>query len=108
RHPGGDEITFSADAGLDVEVLAKALGLDRGAATELHPGEYLVRAAVTPARVADLACFLRDRDATLTALQSGQRSLEAVFLHITAEAAQHRPAAEPVATRRGRGRRSAR
>ena len=28
RHPGGDEITFAADAGLDVEVLAKVLKLD--------------------------------------------------------------------------------
>ena len=104
RHPGGDEICFVADAGLDVEVLAKALRLDKGTAAEVKPGEYVVRADVTPARIADLACFLRDRDATLTSLQSGRRSLEAVFLQITAEAAAAHPAAEPVAARR-RGRR---
>ena len=104
RHPGGDEICFVADAGLDVEVLAKALRLDKGTAAEVKPGEYVVRADVTPARIADLACFLRDRDATLTSLQSGRRSLEAVFLQITAEAAASHPAAEPVAARR-RGRR---
>ena len=105
RHPGGDEITFAADAGLDVEVLAKVLKLDPGAAVEIHPGEYLVHADVTPGRIADLACFLRDRDATLTSLQSGRRSLEAVFLQITAEAAAAQPPTEaPVAGRR-RGRR---
>ena len=86
RHPGGDEFSFAADRGLDVEILAKALGLAKGTAIEVKPGEYVVRADVTPARIADLACFLRDRDATLTSLQSGRRSLEAVFLQITAEA----------------------
>jgi hypothetical protein len=86
-------------------VLAKALGLDKGAAVELHPGDYVVRADVTPGRIADLACFLRDRDATLTALQSGRRSLEAVFLQITAEAAAAQPVAEPPAGRKRRGRR---
>jgi ABC-2 type transport system ATP-binding protein len=86
RDRGGEEISFSADAGLDVEVLAKALGLPIGAAAEVRAGEYVVRATGTPARIADLACFLRDRDATLTSLRSGQRSLEAVFLQITTEA----------------------
>jgi ABC-2 type transport system ATP-binding protein len=86
RDRGGEEISFSADPGLDVEVLAKALGLPIGAASEVRTGEYVVRATGTPARIADLACFLRDRDATLTSLRSGQRSLEAVFLQITAEA----------------------
>jgi ABC-2 type transport system ATP-binding protein len=104
RHPGGDEITFAADAGLDVDVLAKALRLDPGAAVEMHPGEYVVRADVTPARIADLACFLRDRDATLTSLQSGRRSLEAVFLQITAEAAAAQPAAAPAPRGGRRGR----
>jgi ABC-2 type transport system ATP-binding protein len=86
RNGGGDEISFSADAGLDVDVLAKALRLDKGTATEVRAGEYVVRAVGTPTRIADLACFLRDRDATLTSLRSGQRSLEAVFLQITSEA----------------------
>jgi ABC-2 type transport system ATP-binding protein len=104
RHPGGDEICFAADPGLDVEILAKALRLEKGTAAEVKPGEYVVRADVTPARIADLACFLRDRDATLTSLQSGRRSLEAVFLQITAEAAASQPATEPTPARR-RGRR---
>ena len=64
-----------------------------------------MRADVTPGRIADLACFLRDRDATLTSLQSGRRSLEAVFLQITAEAAVSQPVAEVPAARGRRGRR---
>ena len=86
RNAALDEITFIADPGLDVDLLAKALGLDAGTAAETKPGEYVVRAPGTPARIADLACFLRDRDITMTALQSGRRSLESVFLQITAEA----------------------
>jgi ABC-2 type transport system ATP-binding protein len=101
RHDAGDEITFTTDAGLDVTVLAKALALDDGAAAEVRPGEYVVRADVTPTRIADLACFLRDRDATLTSLQSGRRSLEEVFLQITAEAVVTEPS---VAVTAGRSR----
>ncbi len=85
RNAAVDEIVFVADPGLDVDILAKALGLDDGTAAEIREGEYVVRAAGTPARIADLACFLRDRDITMAALQSGRRSLEAVFLQITAE-----------------------
>jgi ABC-2 type transport system ATP-binding protein len=85
RNAAVDEIRFVADGGLDVDILAKALGLDEGAATETRPGEYVVRAAGTPVRIADLACFLRDRDITMAALQSGRRSLESVFLQITSE-----------------------
>jgi ABC-2 type transport system ATP-binding protein len=102
RARGGAEISFSTDPGLDVDVLAKALRLDKGSASEVRPGEYVVRAAGTPARIADLACFLRDRDATLTALRSGQRTLEAVFLQITMEPEAAPPV--PSATRGRRGR----
>jgi ABC-2 type transport system ATP-binding protein len=101
RDRGGEEISFSADPGLDVDVLAKALGLPKGAAAEVRSGEYVVRATGTPARIADLACFLRDRDTALTSLRSGQRSLEAVFLQITAEAVSEQSPA-PARTRRSR------
>jgi len=95
RNRSGGEISFVADAGLDVDVLAKALGLDKGQATEVRPGEYVVQAQVTPSRVADLACFLRDRDSTLISFQSGRRSLEDVFLQITTEAVPEPTATEP-------------
>src|SRR5690242_11024281 len=80
-----DDIWFAAEPGLDVVMLAKTLELDPSAVVEERPGEYTVRAPGTPARVADLACFLRDHDVTLYALQAGRRSLEEVFLQITAE-----------------------
>jgi ABC-2 type transport system ATP-binding protein len=80
-----DEIWFSAAPGIDLNVLAKVLEVEPADVVESPAGEYLVRAAGTPARVADLACYLRDNDLAMYALQSGRRSLEAVFLQITAE-----------------------
>jgi ABC-2 type transport system ATP-binding protein len=85
RHAASDEIWFAAVPGLDCAALAGALGLGPQLVVEERAGEYLVRARATPARIADLACFLRDRDVTLAALQAGRRSLEEVFLQITAE-----------------------
>jgi ABC-2 type transport system ATP-binding protein len=95
RHAAADEVWFAAAPGIDVDALAAALELPPGGVAEDRPGEYLVRAPGTPGRIADLACFLRDHGVTLAALQSGRRSLEEVFLQITAEgervAAEERP-----------------
>jgi ABC-2 type transport system ATP-binding protein len=88
RHAASDEIWFAAVPGLDCTALARVLQLGAQHVVEERAGEYLVRAPATPARIADLACFLRDRDVTLAALQAGRRSLEEVFLQITAEAPQ--------------------
>jgi hypothetical protein len=76
---------FAAEPGLDCAALARALGLDPADVREDRAGEYVVRAPGTPVRIADLACFLRDQNVTLDALQAGRRSLEEVFLQITAE-----------------------
>ncbi|MDQ1435439.1 MAG: type transport system ATP-binding protein, partial [Actinomycetota bacterium] len=93
RHAVSDEIWFAAAPGLDVLAIGRALGLggdgvveDR--VVEDRPGEYVIRAPGTPGRIADLACFLRDENVTLAALQAGRRSLEEVFLQITAEEAR--------------------
>jgi len=83
-----DEVWFAAVPGLDVHAIARALDVGPGAVVEERPGEYLVRIAATPALVADLACYLRDRDVMLLALQAGRRSLEEVFLQITADEAR--------------------
>jgi ABC-2 type transport system ATP-binding protein len=85
RHAVADEIWFAAAPGIDTVALAAALAVDPADVIEERAGEYLVHAAGTPARVADLACFLRDHDVALVALQSGHRTLEEVFLQITAE-----------------------
>jgi ABC-2 type transport system ATP-binding protein len=88
QHAVADEIWFAADPGLDAGAIGRALGLPDGAVAEDRPGEYVVQAAGTPGRIADLACFLRDQNVTLAALQAGRRSLEEVFLQITAEEAR--------------------
>jgi ABC-2 type transport system ATP-binding protein len=84
--PGtSDDVWFSAPAGLDAVALAAALRLPPGAVVEDRPGEFLLRAPGTPELVADLACWLRDHGLMLGALQAGRRSLEEVFLQLTAE-----------------------
>jgi ABC-2 type transport system ATP-binding protein len=88
RHAAADEVWFAAAPGLDTDALARAMRVALDAVVEDRPGEYVVHASGTPQRIADLACFLRDRDVTLAALQAGRRSLEEVFLQITAEAAR--------------------
>jgi ABC-2 type transport system ATP-binding protein len=88
QHAVADEIWFASAPGLDVIAISRALGLGDGEVVEDHAGEYVVRAAGTPARIADLACHLRDANVTLAALQAGRRSLEEVFLQITAEEAR--------------------
>jgi ABC-2 type transport system ATP-binding protein len=85
RHAVADEMWFAASGPIDIGELAKVLEVDEEEVVEEREGEYLVRAAGTPHRIAELACFLRDRDIALFALQSGRRSLEEVFLQITAE-----------------------
>jgi ABC-2 type transport system ATP-binding protein len=88
RHAVADEIWFASAPGLDVVAIGRALGLDDEEVVEDRAGEYVVRAAGTPGRIADLACYLRDENVTLAALQAGRRSLEEVFLQITAEEAR--------------------
>jgi ABC-2 type transport system ATP-binding protein len=90
RHAAAEEIWFAAAPGLDLVALATAVGLEVERVVEDRPGEYVLRAAGTPGRIADLAVFLRDADVTLAALQAGRRSLEEVFLQITAEASERR------------------
>ena len=85
RHAVSDEIWFAAAPGLDAAAIARALHLADHDVVEDRAGEYVVRAAGTPERIADLACHLRDANVTLAALQAGRRSLEEVFLQITAE-----------------------
>jgi len=91
QHAAGEEMWFAATPGLDRVALAAAIGVAVDAVVEERPGEYVLRVPGTPQRIADLALFLRDRDITLAALQAGRRSLEEVFLQITAEAAREHP-----------------
>jgi ABC-2 type transport system ATP-binding protein len=83
---GDDELRFSAEGDIDLVALAAALGVTpEELAIEGH-SDYVVRAPGTPKLIAELACHLRDRGVLLSALHSGRRSLEEVFLSLTAEA----------------------
>lgn len=77
---GGGEIRFGAPPAMDCAALAGALG---AAVTEEHPGEYVVRAAATPAMVAAVTAWLAQHDLPLADLRAGRQTLEDVFLRLT-------------------------
>ncbi len=81
------ELWFSAEGEreLDLAALATAIGLAPGAVTSDRSGEFVVRASANPDLIAALACHLRDQGFLLSALHSGRRSLEEVFLALTSE-----------------------
>ena len=85
-----DEIRFSVRPGtrLDRVALGAALGGSADTVVEHRPGEYVVRAAATPARVAALTAWFRDHDVTLGELGTGRRTLEEVFLRLTSDGRQ--------------------
>jgi ABC-2 type transport system ATP-binding protein len=80
-----EETRFSAPPDLDRAGLAVALGLDAAYVREPRPGDYVVDVPATPALIATLAAWLRDRDVTLGELHAGRGSLEEVFLRLTSE-----------------------
>ena len=78
-------VHFTTDPGLDRAALVRALGLAPDALSEPQPGEYILRAEGTPDIVAGLAVWLRDAGLRLTELRTERRTLEEVFLRLTAE-----------------------
>jgi ABC-2 type transport system ATP-binding protein len=86
-HGDRGELEFSARAGLDVAALGAAAG---AVVDEPRPGRYVVHARNDPRLVARLASWMADHDVLLGELQAGKRSLEDVFLRITAEEARRR------------------
>ena len=78
----GDELRFGSASGLDVDALAAHLG---ALVREERPGEYVVAAEPSPARVAAVTAWLAERDVPLADLRAGRQSLEDVFLRLTTE-----------------------
>lgn len=74
---------FTTADGLDAAALAAVVD---AVVTEDPPGHYEVAAAPTPQRISALTTWLADRDLTLAELQVGRRTLEEVFLTLTAGA----------------------
>jgi ABC-2 type transport system ATP-binding protein len=106
-HGDRGELEFSAVGGLDVTAIGAAIG---AAVDEPRPGRYVVHAPNDPELVARLTAWLADHDVLLGELQAGKRSLEDVFLRITAEEARRRddvagPTAPDAGVGTGRGRR---
>jgi len=76
----GHEVRFGAPPGLDAVSLAARIGAP---VREERPGEYLVDAEATPARVAGITAWLADHDLPLADLRAGRQRLEDVFLRLT-------------------------
>jgi ABC-2 type transport system ATP-binding protein len=82
---GAADIRFAAPPSIDVGALGLALGC---AVVEERAGEYRATIAGSPATVAALTAWLAERDLPLGDLRAGRRSLEEVFLRLTAEERQ--------------------
>jgi ABC-2 type transport system ATP-binding protein len=82
---GGLDIRFATAAGLDLPALAAALSLATDTVHESQPGDYRIRAEMTPELVADLAVWLRDKGYGLTEIRTERATLEEVFLRLTRE-----------------------
>jgi ABC-2 type transport system ATP-binding protein len=83
RSAPSDELRFGAAPGLDTAEITRVVGAPT---VELAPGDYLVRAAPDPGRVAALTAWLADRDLPLADLRAGRQTLEDLFLRLTADA----------------------
>lgn len=91
RDAGLPEVRFTAVPALDVHALSVAIDAK---VEEVRPGRYLVQAAGTPELVARLTAWLHAHDIALGDLQASRRSLEHVFLRLTAADVRPRPELE--------------
>jgi len=76
----GDEILFSAPAGLDAAGLGRVVN---AFVDEVTPGEYRVHAPASPTNVAAITAWLAEHDLPLADLRAGRQRLEDVFLRLT-------------------------
>jgi ABC-2 type transport system ATP-binding protein len=77
-----EEVRFGAPVGLDTAALSAHLGAP---VESVGDGEYLVRAAGSPALVARLTAWLAEQDLPLADLRAGRQRLEDVFLRLVAD-----------------------
>ena len=95
---GGGGIRFEAPPGLDTASLAAALGAAPHDVAEDRPGVYAVAGEASAARLAALAGWMDTHGVAVGELRAGTRSLEEVYLRVTAEAGPAEPS--PVASGR--------
>jgi len=84
----GREVAFRIDADVSTDVVSTALDIDPAVVERSADGRYVLHTPATPTLIATLASWLRDEDLTLDELTTGRRTLEEVFLRLTAEADQ--------------------
>lgn len=77
-----EQLTFAADAGLDLSRLAAALPTGSTVA-EVSPGAYRVEGAGGPDVLAAVSTWCSEQGVAPRGLSSGRRSLEDVFLDLT-------------------------
>ncbi|MBW3577664.1 MAG: ABC transporter ATP-binding protein [Actinobacteria bacterium] len=82
REAGLPEVRFTAPPALDSAALSVAIDAK---VEEERPGRYVVHAPGTPELIARLTAWLHAHDLPLGDLQAGRRTLEDVFLRLTAE-----------------------
>jgi ABC-2 type transport system ATP-binding protein len=83
RHAVANEMRFTTDPAVTESEVAAALSLSRGAVERENDGTLVLHIEPTPARIAELSAWLATRNALLTELRAGSRSLEQAFLTIT-------------------------
>jgi ABC-2 type transport system ATP-binding protein len=94
---GGERLHFRTSVAIDIEALSAHLdGVPVTAGS--GPDEYVVAAPPAPSLIASVTSWLADHDVVLSALQTGARDLEDVFLGLTSDngtgAGQPAPAGE--------------
>jgi ABC-2 type transport system ATP-binding protein len=85
RHAVADEIRFHTRPVLDEHDVAAGLGLSTRQVVRENDGTLVIHVEPTPAAIAELTAWLASRNALLTELRAGSRSLEQAFLTLTAD-----------------------
>lgn len=80
----GDEITFAGPSGLDLSELSAALATEYSV-SESGRGKYVVAGPLTPQAAATVTAWCAQRSISPTTLAFRRRSLEEVFLAMTAQ-----------------------
>jgi ABC-2 type transport system ATP-binding protein len=101
RHAVADEIRFHTRPVLEEDEVATGLGLSPGQVARENDGTLVVHVEPTPRAIAELAAWLATREALLTELRAGSRSLEQAFLDLTADEGDDAPS--PSGSGRGLG-----
>jgi ABC-2 type transport system ATP-binding protein len=83
RHAVSRELRFATDPPVSEADVASALDVPPSAVERENDGTFVLGVEPTPALIARLTAWLAERDALLTELRAGSRTLEQAFLALT-------------------------